>query len=206
MRELALRLVEPSPHADDVDVVGRCLHGDKAAQRALFRAHFPRVHATAYRILGTRHEAEDVAQEAFVEAFRSLKTFEARARFATWLDRIVVRVAFRHVAQRRAAGTFVELVEVASDGATPEGHAFAREGVRRLYATLDELPTAARVAFTLYAIDGRSVAEVATLTDASVVAVKVRLWRARQALGKRAASDAVLASFIGESEPSEVSR
>ena len=60
--------------------------------------------------------------------------------------------------------------------------ALAREGVRRLYAALDRLPPRARVAFALHEIEGRSMAEVATLTGASVTATKLRVWRARRAL------------------------
>ena len=74
----------------------------------------------------------------------------------------------------------------------------ARDGVRRFYAAVDRVPPAARIAFTLYELDGRSVAEVAGLTDVSVTATKVRIWRARRALKREAAGDPVLADFLRE--------
>ena len=72
----------------------------------------------------------------------------------------------------------------------------ARDGVRRLYAALDNLSPASRVAFALFAIDGRPVAEVAELTGATVTATKVRLWRARRQLDAAAAADPVLRELL----------
>jgi RNA polymerase sigma-70 factor (ECF subfamily) len=196
-------LVDPGAYADEADLVTRCLRGDGAAQRSLYRTHFSRVHATAFRITGSPHEAEDVTQETFVEAFRSLKGFEARSKIATWIDRIAVRVAFRHLAERKGDTTFVGLGEVAGATSSPEQHVHARDGLRRLYAALAELSPAARIAFVLHAIDGRSISEAAQLSDASVTATKVRIWRARRALERQAAGDPVLASFICRDQDGE---
>jgi RNA polymerase sigma-70 factor (ECF subfamily) len=199
-------LVDPGPYAEEADLVTRCLRGDLAAQKTLFRAHFPRVHATAFRITGSPHEAEDVAQETFIEAFRALKGFESRSKIATWIDRIAVRVAFRRLAERKGQATFVGLDEVGATASSPEQHVHARDGLRRLYVALGELPPAARIAFVLHAIDGRTISDAAQLSNSSVTATKVRIWRARRALERQAAADPVLASFIcggqdGEDEP-----
>jgi len=70
--------------------------------------------------------------------------------------------------------------------------------VRRFYAAVDGLPPAARVAFTLHELDGRSVLEAAKLMGASPTATKVRVWRARRALNKQAAADPILAQFMRE--------
>jgi RNA polymerase sigma-70 factor (ECF subfamily) len=72
----------------------------------------------------------------------------------------------------------------------------ARDGVRRLYEALDELSPAARLAFTLHAIDGRSLSEVAELVGSSVTATKLRVWRARKRIETVAAGDPVLSEFL----------
>jgi RNA polymerase sigma-70 factor (ECF subfamily) len=196
---VALQLVEPGPYVHDADVVAGCLRGEASAQRHLFRAHFRHVHATVFRILGGAHEAEDAAQETFAEVFRSLGTFEARAKVATWVDRIAVRVAFRYLRAGKRSGPVPELVhDVPDDAPTADQRTHAREGLRRLYLALDLLPPSARVAFVLHFIDGRSVAETAQLTQSSLVATKVRIWRARRALEAHAASDPILADFVCE--------
>jgi RNA polymerase sigma-70 factor (ECF subfamily) len=69
--------------------------------------------------------------------------------------------------------------------------------VRRLYAALEALPPAARIAFALHEIDGRAIADVAACTGTTVTATKLRVWRARRALEKRAAEDPILRQFLG---------
>ena len=77
----------------------------------------------------------------------------------------------------------------------------ARDGVRRLYAALDALSPAARLAFTLHELEGRPMVEVADLTGTSVTATKVRVWRARRAVEQAAAADPILAGWIASGNP-----
>ena len=76
----------------------------------------------------------------------------------------------------------------------------ARDGIRRLYEALAQLSPAARIAFSLHEIDGRSVAEVAAAVGASVTTTKLRVWWARRALHRAAALDPVLAEFLAETD------
>src|SRR6185436_14984557 len=88
---------------------------------------------------------------------------------------------------------------VALSAMTPghgERRQLARDGVARLYAVLDELAPAARLAFTLHEIDGRSMAETAALVGSSVTATKLRVWRARKRVETAAAADPVLREFL----------
>ena len=123
-------------------------------------------------------------QEAFLQVFQSLRRWRAEASLATWIDRITVRVAYRHLSQRKRRGVTVEFdVEQARVTATTgPAQQHARDGVRRLYAALDALSPAARLAFTLHELEGRPMVEVADLTGTSVTATKVRVWRARRAI------------------------
>ncbi len=182
----------------DLMLVDRCLDGEDAAARELFRRYQRRVHATLYRILGSNRDMDDLLQESFIQVFKSLRGFRGEARLSTWIDRITVRVAYRYIAKKKPAALTTELPDLPSAEAPADRRALAREGVRRLYAALAELPPAGRVAFALFELDGRSVAEVASAVGASVTATKLRIWRARRALEKRAARDPILSQFLAD--------
>lgn len=187
-------------YVEDIVLVDRCLEGHEAAARDLFRRHRARVHASLFRILGSNRDMEDLLQEVFVQVFASLRSWRAEASLATWIDRIAVRVAWRSIGKRRARPPEEELFD--EDAPAPEiggaRVAHAREGVRRLYAALETLSPPARVAFALHEIDGRPLAEVATVTGSSLTATKLRVWRARRALHALAAADPVLRDFLDD--------
>lgn len=189
-------------YVEDVLLVDRCLTGEPAATRELFRRHQRRVHASLYRVLGTNRDMDDLLQEAFLQVFQSLKGWRAEASLATWIDRVAVRVAYRYLTQRgRRVPTDVlddDDVIALDDRAGESGtrRQLARDGVQRLYAVLELLSPAARLAFTLHEIDGRSIAEVAALVGSTVTATKLRVWRARKAIEAAAAADAVLSEFL----------
>lgn len=186
-------------YTTDVLLVDRCLTGDVAATRELFRLHRGRVHACLYRVLGANQDVDDLMQEAFVQVFQSLSRWRAEASLATWIDRITVRVAYRYLGQRRRRGPVLELVPEDPALATPSSgpsRQLAREGVRRLYRVLDGLSPTVRVAFSLHELEGRPMSEVASLLGATVTATKVRVWRARRAIDAAAAADPVLAEFL----------
>jgi RNA polymerase sigma-70 factor (ECF subfamily) len=190
---------KPLAEEDDTALVARCLGGERAAERELFRRERTRVHATLYRVLGSNRDMEDLVQEAFLEVFRSLAGWRGEAKLSTWVDRIAVRVAYRWISRRRPTPVSLEALpetDTPSGDAGGDGRVAAREGVRRLYAALAEMTPKSRLAFALHVIDGRPIAEVATLTGTAVVATKVRIWRARRELEKRAAGDPVLAEFL----------
>jgi len=189
-------------YVDDVLLVDRCLTGEPAATRELFRRHQRRVHASLFRVLGTNRDMDDLLQEAFLQVFQSLKGWRAEASLATWIDRVAVRVAYRYLTQRgRRVPTDVlddDDVIALDDHVADSGtrRQLARDGVKRLYAVLETLSPAARLAFTLHEIDGRSIAEVAALVGSSVTATKLRVWRARKAIEAAAADDPVLSEFL----------
>src|SRR5439155_16468954 len=118
------------------------------------------------------------------QVFQSLRGWRAEASLATWIDRVAVRCAYRHLSrhQRRIATDPLDDEAPAALTAPEVGpgarRQLARDGVVRLYAVLDELSPAARLAFTLHELDGRSLAETAELVGSSVTATKPRVWRA----------------------------
>src|ERR1043165_794685 len=156
-------------YVEDVLLVDRCLTGEPAATRELFRRHRHRVHASLFRVLGSNRDMDDLLQESFLQVFRSLRGWRAEASLATWIDRVAVRCAYRYLSQRgrRVQTDPIDDDEAAALAVPDEGpgerRQLARDGVARLYSVLDEMAPAARLAFTLHEIDGRSMAEPAAL-------------------------------------------
>lgn len=183
----------------DLALARKAAGGDRGAQRELFHAQKAAVHHTLYRILGNNRELEDLVQDAFLEIFRALGSFRGDSTLTRWCQTIATRTAYLAISRRRPPAIDLAIVEesVAGDANT---HRLAqmREAARRLYAALERLDGKQRIAFALAVIDGRPLAEVAQLTESTVVAVKTRVWRARKDLMKRAAKDAVLASYLEE--------
>lgn len=171
--------------------------GQPLAQRQVFRMLKRVVHGTLYRIVGNNRNIEDLVQDSFIEIYRSLHNYRGDAKLTTWADRITVRVAYRHLRRR---DFLLSDIEAAAVWEPAESRADAREGLRRLYAALNRLNPEQRVAFALFAIDGRSLIEVAAVTDVTVVTAKSRVWRARRALRKIAMQDPVLSSHLTDEE------
>lgn len=192
---MTLSLVPRTPPQSDAELIAACVAGDEAAQRVLFRREYGRVRATVYRLLGNMREVDDLVQETFIAAFRAIASYRGDAKLSTWIDRIAVRIVFHHIRARKPTTSLDAITEVGVAGNIEE-HTTARDGLRRLYAVLHKMTPEARAAFALYAIDGRSIAEVAKLTGTTTVAAKVRIWRARREVMRRAAADPILAELV----------
>lgn len=191
---MTLALVSTPPRSD-AELIAACVAGDERAQRVLFRREYPRVHATVYRLLGASRDVDDIVQETFIAVFRALATFRGDAKLSTWIDRIAVRAVFHHVRARKPT-TSLEAIGDLDGGSELGEQTHAREGLRRLYAVLARLTPEARAAFALYAIDGRSIADVATVMGTTTVAAKLRIWRARREVSRQAKADPILAELV----------
>jgi RNA polymerase sigma-70 factor (ECF subfamily) len=183
----------------DRDLARRAASGDRGAQRELFMAQRGAVHHALFRILGSNRDLEDLVQDAFLEIFRALPSFRGDSTLSRWCQTIATRIAYLAISRRRPPSVDLALVEESvPDHSDTERQVMLREATRRLYAALDRIEAKQRVAFALAVIDGRPLAEVAQLTEATTIAVKTRVWRARKDLMKRASKDALLSSYIAE--------
>lgn len=195
---MPLKLVPRDEPANDGELVAACIEGNKLAQRTLFRREYPRVHATVYRILGNTRDVDDLVQETFIAVFRALPTFRGDARLSSWIDRIAVRGVFHHLRLKKSQSTIaLDSIGDVDGGGRVDDQAQARDGLRRLYAVLARLTPEARTAYALYAIDGRTIPEVAEMTGSTKITAKMRIWRARREIERRAAADPVLAELVG---------
>jgi RNA polymerase sigma-70 factor (ECF subfamily) len=184
---------------EDLALAARCLAGERDAQNEVFRREKHRVRATICRVLGSNPNLEDLVQESFLEIFRSLRNFRGAAQLSTWSTRVTARVAYAHLGRSRAKLVALESVpEIESDDPSAEQLVLTREAMRRLCEALDRIDPKQRMAFQLHVLEDRPVKEVAQLMNASLVATKTRVWRARAELNRRARRDPVLAGFVGE--------
>jgi RNA polymerase sigma-70 factor, ECF subfamily len=163
--------------------VARARAGDAGAFQQLVERHSAHAYGLALRIVRSRPDAEEVAQDAFVRAWRALPAFRGEAAFGTWLHRIVARVALDRAAVLRARAGRERLDEVPEPPAagTPHDDAAAARA-RRLEPLVAALPEMQRAAVTLYYWHDRSVADVADALEIPENTVKTHLARARATL------------------------
>jgi len=174
----------PPTSLADEEIVARVCAGDVALFEVLMRRYNQRVYRAARAVLHDDHEAEDAMQEAWVRAFANLSTFAGRARFSTWLTRIVLNHAIERGRVRRR--TFD--LSAAPRGSLPEPVRSAEQQMlddelrRALERAVSELPDVYRTTFLLRAVEGLSTAEAAECQDITEETVRTRLHRAREIL------------------------
>jgi len=177
-----------SPEQSDEDVIRQVLGGNTAIFELLMRRYNERVYRAARAIVRDEQEAEDVMQQAYINAFTHLRQFHGAARFSTWLTRIAVNEALARVRRRGRYETFDDELSNAepfmSDNVpeNPERQAFTGELRGLLEWAIDTLPNGMREVFVLRDVEGLSTSEVAESLDVSEDVVKTRLSRARAAL------------------------
>jgi RNA polymerase sigma-70 factor (ECF subfamily) len=178
----------------DEEVVARVLDGQTALYEVLMRRYNERIYRAARSIVRDEDEAEDVMQQAYVNAYAHLRQFDGRAKFSTWLTRIAIHEA---LARARRRGRF-ESVDFEGESEAvkhhptpdPEHRAFAGELRSLLESAIDELPDGLREVFMLREVDGLSTADTAACLGVSDDVVKTRLSRGRAALRRRLAERA----------------
>ena len=171
----------------DEEVVRRVRAGETGLFEVIMRRYNQRLYRVARAILRDDAEAEDVTQQAYVNAYRHLDQFASRAMFSTWLTKIAVHEA---LARARRRGRFNEqevdddwdgdtMGALKSPGPDPERQAFAGELRALLESAIEELPEHYRAVFVMREVEGMSTAESAECLDITEETAKTRLHRAR---------------------------
>jgi len=179
----------------DEDIVNRVVDGQTALYEVLMRRHNERVYRAARSIVHDEDEAEDVMQQAYVNAYVNLRQFDRRAKFSTWVTKIAIHEALaraRKQGRYRAVDFTDEENQVVErqPSRNPEHHAFAGELRSLLESAIDELPDGLREVFMLREVDGLNTAETAESLGVSEDVVKTRLSRSRAALRNQLAERA----------------
>ncbi|HYH28165.1 MAG TPA: sigma-70 family RNA polymerase sigma factor [Actinomycetota bacterium] len=169
------------------ELLEACRKGDRGAFEELVERTRRQVYTLAYRLVRDHHEAEDVAQDAYLRVYRGLAGFREDARFETWLYRIVTNAAFTHLKRRGRFGAVMSegqetALEVVEQGAGPVEQTVDRDVVKR---ALEGLPESLRTVVVLRDVYGLSLREIGQEIGISEGAAKVRLHRARKKMKDR---------------------
>jgi len=182
----------------DAELVARVQNGDKAAFDLLVLKYQRKVMRLLARMIRNPADVEDVAQEAFIRAYRSLPQFRGDCAFYTWLYRIALNTARNWLAaasHRPGAAQTASIdadetfsaAHTLSDLSTPESMLASREIAEAVSAAMADLPADLRTAIALREIDGMRYEDIATAMNSPIGTVRSRIFRAREAIAARLA-------------------
>lgn len=188
-------MTAPKAQQTDQQLVERVQAGDKRAFDLLVLKYQHKILAIISRYIRDSHEVHDVAQEAFIKAYRALKNFRGDSQFYTWLYRIAINTAKNHLVSRgrRPPSSDVEVEdaeyyggsEALKDVDTPENNLFRDELQAVVNKAIRELPEDLRTAVTLRELEGLSYEDIADVMGCPVGTVRSRIFRAREAIDKQ---------------------
>jgi RNA polymerase sigma-70 factor (ECF subfamily) len=180
----------------DLVLVKRVQRGDKSAFDLLVRKYQHKVVKLVLRYVRNPAEAEDIAQEAFIKAYRALPQFRGDSAFYTWMYRIAINTAKNSLASRDRSPIAYDLDLTdpeeshsvqgkLQDPDTPEGMALTEEIRGIVNSAIEGLPEELKTAIVLRELDGLSYEEIAAAMECPVGTVRSRIFRAREAIDKR---------------------
>jgi RNA polymerase sigma-70 factor (ECF subfamily) len=182
----------PAPKAaSETQLIARAQRGEEEAFAALFEAHKRRVYSLCLRMTGNTAEAEDLAQEAFLQLFRKISTFRGESAFSTWLHRLAVNVVLMHLRKRGLQQVSLDEVDNSQDEPVKRDYG---DNDRRLIGSVDriglqraiaDLPPGYRTVFVLHDVEGYEHNEIAEIMNCSVGNSKSQLHKARMKLRER---------------------
>jgi RNA polymerase sigma-70 factor (ECF subfamily) len=183
------------------DVIERARTGDASAFRELYAQHQRQV-ARQLMFLVPRADLEDVLQDVFIEVFRSIRRFEGKSAFSTWLYRVTVHVAMK--SRRRQTRSRLDVVEELPDRPDerplPLDVSLSAERQARVEALLSQLSPKKRAVLVMHDLQGMEAQAIARILDTNVLTVRTRLFYARRELEVLAKVDPALAEFFGGGE------
>ena len=179
---------------NDKELVKRAQKGDKVAFDVLVTMYHLTVVNLVTRFVIDNDDAQDVAQEAFIKAYRGLKKFRGDSAFYTWLYRIAINSAKNYlVSQSRKTPAYAVDIEDAEhiesaialkEYDTPEGNLLTSEIEQTVYRAIKELPEDLKTAITLRELEGMTYDEIALVMECPIGTVRSRIFRAREAIDK----------------------
>jgi RNA polymerase sigma-70 factor (ECF subfamily) len=184
-----------SADSSDLSLVRRVQRGERSAYDLLVLKYQHKVVKLVMRYVRDPADAQDVAQEAFIKAYRALPQFRGDSAFYTWLYRIAINTAKNALAARDRSPVSYELdahgedsqdmVGRLKDPDTPEGLALTEEIRTTVNSAIEALPEDLRTAIVLRELEGMSYEEIAASMDCPVGTVRSRIFRAREAIDRR---------------------
>ena len=185
----------PNAKETDAQLVERVQKGDKRAFDLLVLKYQYKIQAIISRFVKDQAEVLDVAQEAFIKAYRAIGNFRGESQFYTWLYRIAVNTAKNYLVtrNRRPPSEDIDISdaeyyagsEYLKDNDTPEGEMYRSELETVVFEAIADLPEDLRTAVTLREMEGMSYEEIAEVMDCPVGTVRSRIFRARESISER---------------------
>ena len=180
----------------DQQLVERAQQGDKRAFGLLVEKYQRKLGRLLSRFIRDPAEVEDVAQEAFIKAYRALPSFRGESAFYTWLYRIGINTAKNFlVSQGRRAPTTTEFDSEEAEGFedadqlrdinTPENMLMSKQVAEAVNKVMDTLPEELKIAITLREIEGLSYEDIADMMNCPIGTVRSRIFRAREAIAEK---------------------
>jgi RNA polymerase sigma-70 factor (ECF subfamily) len=168
----------------DIAIIERIKTGDKSAYRDLVHRHKDFAFTVAYRILNHREEAEEAAQDAFIQAFSALNDFNQTAKFTTWFYRIVFNAALSAKRRQKLTETITETRALAFSVMDTTQDMHKKERNTQIQRALAQLSPDDVTMITLFYLKEHSLEEIAAITAISSETIKVKLHRARKRLAE----------------------
>jgi len=172
--------------ASDLELIERIRNGDAMCSRLLVERYQSLVYSIAYRMIHDRAEAEDMAQEVFLKAFRTLDTFREEASFKTWICRIATNRCIdwkrKHASRTQLTAGVEEADALPDDAETPEQTILRRERQSQVRDVIDGMPEKYRAILLMYHFQGMTYKDIAESEGISSRTVETRLYRAKQML------------------------
>ena len=164
-------------------LVERAKQGDQQAMYRLYKSHVQAMYNTSIRIVVNQFDAEDIIQESFLSAFKSLSSFNGDSSFGTWVKRIVINKSLNALRQKKQAFTDLDNLHIAFEESEDEDFPEVTPDV--IHEAIKSLPEKARVVLNLYLLEGYIHKEIAELLNISESTSKSQYQRARKLLQER---------------------
>ncbi len=174
---------------DELELILKLKEGEKKAFDFLIQNYAQKVLNTCYRFFLDKEDAEDIAQEVFIEVHQSIRSFNGKSKLSTWIYRIAVTKSLDELKKRKrkkrisSIGKILHIDDVSnwiSGNSSADKQMIENEEMKVLMNILDQLPENQRVAFTLSKVEGYSNPEISEIMDTSVVAVESLIFRAKK--------------------------
>lgn len=171
----------------DTELIRNCQRGEMSGFRALVDRYKDRVYTTAFRIVGNMHDAEDIAQEAFITVYKSIGSFDLGKNFGPWVLKITTNQSIDHLRRKQPQNVDLDSLEATVENAVSSStNPLEAIETSELYQLVEkliiQLPPKYRVVITLYYTEHLTYSEIADALDIPIGTVKTYLHRGREIL------------------------
>lgn len=162
------------------DIIDRCRQGERQAQTQLYKIYYKPMYNVSLRLIGNETDAEDVMQEAFLNAFRKIDSYEGKVSFGAWLKKIVINRSLDHLKKKKIH--FEEINDRLNIADEPIWMEMEQEKLENLRDAMKKLPEKYRVIINLFLVEGFGHDEIAEMLQISNSSSRILFFRAKQKL------------------------